>query len=97
MYIRVKFYDDDRQSRLILVDDIGRTNKGIMILSIAETDGECTFESQNIVSDTTYNDLLDFALIHGYVDMTTVGIFDFSDENDSEDEEEDEENYIFGR
>ena len=81
MYIRVLFIDDGGQKRLAVADEIGHNeDNGSMWFSYA--DYNVTAESANTVSDFTYNDLLDKALIHGYVDLTTVG--KFIDKNDDD-------------
>ena len=81
MYIRVLFIDDGGQKRLALVDEIGHNeDNGPMWFSYA--DYKVTAESVNNVSDFTYNDLLDTALIRGYVDLTTAG--KFVDKNDDD-------------
>lgn len=81
MYIRVLFIDDGGQKRLAVVDEIGHNeDNGAMWFSYA--DYKVNAESVNTVSDFTYNDLLDTALIRGYVDLTTVG--KFIDTNDDD-------------
>ena len=81
MYIRVLFIDAGGQKRLAVADEIGHNeDNGSMWFSYADYD--VTAESVNTISDFTYNDLLDMALIHGYVDLTTAG--KFVDKNDDE-------------
>lgn len=72
MNIRVLFIDEWGQRRLLVVNEIGQSNdNGTVWIENKYS----YFESVNTISDYTYKDLIEFALIHGYVDFTTMGKF----------------------
>lgn len=76
MDIRVLFIDDGGQRRLLVVYEIGQSENGNVWI---END-DYYYESVNTISDSDYKDLVEFAMIHGYVDLTTIGQFNENSE-----------------
>lgn len=71
MDIRVLFIDDGGQRRLLVVYEIGQSENG----NVRIENNDYYYESVNTISDSDYKDLVEFAMIHGYVDLTTIGQF----------------------
>lgn len=60
----------------MVVYEIGQSENGNVWI---END-DYYYESVNTISDSDYKDLVEFAMIHGYVDLTIIGPFNENSE-----------------